>query len=460
MMVFKQPAHEHPGGLASLPTELLLLIAEHVPNRDLCRMIRASQRLHTVLTDTLYLRNIHQRDSSGLPWSVRKNHVGAVCRFIRLNANVNTMVDAPPLLLAVRLNNLRLVKLLVKAGAQPALKGRDLTGTYDMITTPLGAVIHLGHTSMSRILIDAAGDLDADVLVDLTPLGVACFDNRVEIARYLLEKGAKVALPEGLVDKLLDVNNKFLKRDCHSQNRIEWQLPSLGGYRPLYCVDERDQQHSDGMQRQRLQDGPLAILRLLVSQGLEVPEEQRRKAQEHSDPRVRYLFTAGAAPEEAKKCEGEEKYLASAVEYDKVFPSLDLHESLSRRKPEAAPETLCHSVTHMTLNSMQLSGSAQFWRENIDVVSRLRLGEEHQDGVSTNTMKAARIQRASLSEDQAEDFPSLGARVEHARNDALQTWSNFRTQVDTLPEKTAVSVPSEGNTGKKKKKEKWSKFSL
>ena len=356
-MGFEKPVCEHSSGLLGLPTELLLLIAEYTPSQDLCRLIRVSQRTRTVLTDTLYLRNIHERDSSGLAWTVKNNHVEAACRFLRLNANANTTAGLAPLLSAVMNENLRLVKILVKAGARPGVQYIALSKDPRTLKTPLGIAIYKGNASIARILIDATANLERAALGAFTPLGVACYAQHVEIARYLLEKGVKPDIPESLVDKLLDVDNDYLQRS-YRKYRLETQRP-----------------HE--VHRQRLRDGPLAVLRLLVPYGLKVPERQQERAQTHSDPRVRYLFMAGTALKEAKKREEVDEFVASEVEYNEVFPPLD------------------------TL---------------------------------------------------------LDAQVDCAKSDALQSWSNFREQIDA-PRDNSIVIESSDNVGKRRKK-KWSKLQL
>lgn len=140
-------------GLPGLPTELLMLIGEHLPNHGLIRFIRVNRRIYGVLIDLLCRRNIQHQRSSALPWAVRKNHVEVVCRLLRLGADVNTLdkgsyqrVNSAPsqeigrtgfsrsewtvtnydpllyhevtsLFIAVWTRNLRLVKILLKAGA-------------------------------------------------------------------------------------------------------------------------------------------------------------------------------------------------------------------------------------------------------------------------------------------------------------------------------------------------------
>jgi hypothetical protein len=182
---------------ADLPNELILLIAEYIfDQRDLCRFIRVSRKIRALLSDVLFRRNIEYQGSSALPWAVRYDRVEAVFRFLRLHADINTTrggshrgLNLPPIYIAVATQNLRIVKILVKEGAQLGKTSRLCS------FAPLAIAIQKGNTTIARVLINQIQDLDEPIIHDLTPLAFACEKRHFEVFQCLLDKGATPDVP-------------------------------------------------------------------------------------------------------------------------------------------------------------------------------------------------------------------------------------------------------------------------
>ena len=275
-----------------------MLIAEYLSNRELNCFLRVNCRTYQALIDTLCRRNIEQQGSSALSAAVQNNHVEVVCRLVRLKADVNTasvirrlpwpflqsvgrdrlIIPCPyqqlearketPLLIAVATNNLRVVNILLDAGArvQPHYQLTD--------ETPLELAIKNGNIPIVRVLINASGDINASVKSHWTAVGIASYSKQVEILKYLLEKGATPTIPCEVFDHLLSVEHPPYERRR----------------RPLNGHEARSGNSNRTVYRYRLDDTPIEILRLLMHYGLRTTEQQRQQGRAHYDPRVRYIF--------------------------------------------------------------------------------------------------------------------------------------------------------------------------
>ncbi|KAF1974502.1 ankyrin [Bimuria novae-zelandiae CBS 107.79] len=363
----------HPTGLLSLPTELLLLIAEHLPNqRDLGRLTRASRRIRTALIDTLYRRNINLQGSNGLPCAVRKNCVEAVCRFVRLHADINTTSEywllgrsPPPLHLAVARDNLRIVKILVNAGAD--------VGILELWSkaTPLAVAMKKGNNAIARILINSTKDLDDFAVPKLTPLALACEHRLADLVEYLLQRGATACVTDKIFQRLI------LSEDRYGQG--------------LGRGSTRQHTRGDGIYRMRLDDQSLEVLRLLVFYGMKFSEEFLQLGDTHLDPRVRYLTLVARRNKE--KDEDRESFTSKMqASYTRNFPPIELEAETLKGSPNG------------------------FWTTQ-----------------ATQDLKAALLQktekpRTAAKEDQNSDpdpFPALFSVPSHPGNKGPPLWSEF-----------------------------------
>jgi ankyrin repeat protein len=269
-------------GLLDLPNELIILIGNFLPSeRVLAGFTRVNRKLRHVLSDSLVLRNIHQHNSRGLLWAVRHNRVEAVYWFVRLGAGLEnlhrvcTALTCPlsywgerPLSRAVRDGNLRIVKVLVKAGAN-VLGQYDEPATAPFDLSPLSMALEQRNEPIARVLMSAVENVDTLLW-------------HVEIDDILPARSRKLTLLHFACEKgLLRTVAHLLLRGAN---------PNLDGRRnALECVNSL-LSYKDHHQR-RLDDNRIDILRLLFSYGLRVRAEMKLTAKEHRDPRVRYMFT-------------------------------------------------------------------------------------------------------------------------------------------------------------------------
>lgn len=470
-------------GLPSLPTELLILIGEHLPNHDLNRFIRVNRRIYGVLIDLLCRRNIQHQRSSALPWAVRKNHVEVVCRLLRLGADVNTLdkgsyqrVNSAPsqeidrtgfsrsewtvttydpllyhevtsLFIAVWTRNLRLVKILLKAGA------RVNSLAHTTFQAELGVAIRRADIPMSRVLVNALEDINACLLPGWTAVALASNYRQVEILRHLLQKGAIPIVTNRVFTGLLVVDDlrrkrlqRFLKGDLDDLNEIVY--------------------------RHRIDDAPLEILRLLMHHGFKPSEEQRRQGQMHSDPRVRYLFHDPQTNKGVKRT-GKDHDTDAAVSQETLeddFPPIcpDKEASVVTENSvwnDAKMHELKRSFAPGSKPSLDLTMRHPF--SKIDVLSEKHIfaGEhthaENRTPATSDPFPPLRpVPHENENALESKNHVPIKMEAENAHEDPLNNWKTFRENI-TAPETShKSSKPTMSNDKRKKKKGKWTALEL
>jgi len=103
-----------------------------------------------------------------------------------INSSLNPKDGLTPLLIAVSIDNIDLVKELVNKGADI-----DLPNNVDNFTPLLRAIV-LDHTKIARYLIDNGANIEARTNYQETALIVAARKNNAEIVELIVNKGANV----------------------------------------------------------------------------------------------------------------------------------------------------------------------------------------------------------------------------------------------------------------------------
>ncbi|KAA8914491.1 ankyrin repeat-containing domain protein [Sphaerosporella brunnea] len=181
--------------LQTLPAELLLLIAESIPDHsvsDLSALARSSQHLHTLLNPHLYRRAIRlhrEASSSALERVFLLHNQRSLQLFFAHGLSVHTKLRRLPLLaVAIEQQSYALTQLLLVEGAdanEPDWRG----------ATPLTLAVRLPNRDIVRLLLSSGADVDKPNAAGVRPLYDAVVSGDRELIRLLLEKGADVDAP-------------------------------------------------------------------------------------------------------------------------------------------------------------------------------------------------------------------------------------------------------------------------
>ena len=178
-----------------LPAEVVLEIAGYLGScRDTNAFLLVNRRLHLLLDDELYLRNIRRQNSSGLIWVAEHNQLNTVHRFLSLGANPNAVNRVAlsrritPLHAAAREGHLLMVKLLLDHGADPR--------SEDSFTkTPFCDALCAGHECITRHLASQTPNFPSFLAIRhmaLSPIHVAARLHEDHTIRWLIEAGQDI----------------------------------------------------------------------------------------------------------------------------------------------------------------------------------------------------------------------------------------------------------------------------
>jgi hypothetical protein len=352
------------------------------------------------------------------------------------------------LLIAVRANNLRLTKMLLKAGAP----------VHGLVRTPsrapLAVAIRRGYIPISRILVNASKNINAYVVPEWTTVSYASKYQQVEILGHLLRKGAMPNVTDEVFAGLLAVGDL----------RYEWLLQ---GY-----VD-RSLNRKEIEYRHRIDNAPLEILRLLMHHGFKPSEEQKRQGQTHSDPRVQYLFHDPQTNKDVERT-GKDHDTDAAVSQETLedaFPPIcpDKEASVVTENSlwnDAKMHELKRSFAPGPKPSLNLTMNHPF--SKIDALSEKHtLAGEHnraEDRTPTTSDPFSPLRPVPHESNNAlesKNHVPMKMEAKNAYEDPLNNWKTFRDTI-TAPETSHISSkPSMSNNNRKKKKEgKWMAFEL
>ncbi|CAG7941765.1 unnamed protein product [Penicillium nalgiovense] len=210
--------------LLSLPNELLLAISETQDyQRDINAFARTSRRCYTLLNPFLYTYNVRQHQGSALHWAASQGQLRTAQESLRQGAQIDSRdrkTGKTPLIQSVHCDHADIVALLLAHGADPHAKGdggpndairsavirnkaavaRVLldNGVDPNLTSHRGSLLHLAaetahnnREAVARVLIEKGANIES-MEGGETPLQVACGSGSVEVARCLIESGARL----------------------------------------------------------------------------------------------------------------------------------------------------------------------------------------------------------------------------------------------------------------------------
>lgn len=181
----------------SLPTEIILLIAQNLDDeRDLNALARTNRRNYDLLDPVLYRHDVLYTHSSALRWAVLERVERTVRKSLDHGASVddndsdsNELLEmfyqAPLLSLAVKDGDEGITKLLLEHGADP--NTRDQSGKH-----ALTQAVFCRHIPVIRLLLSQK-DIVVNTSCDRighTPLTTAICRGYVDVAEILLHHGA------------------------------------------------------------------------------------------------------------------------------------------------------------------------------------------------------------------------------------------------------------------------------
>lgn len=137
--------------------------------------------------------DINKKDEEGytpLYYAIRKRSCDIVRTLLDAGAEVNTVLgkskEIYPLGLAVHANNVEMVKLLLKHGADVNFGGK---GEF----VPLIGAATLGHLEIAKLLIASGANVNAENWHRMRPLHAAARGENVEMVKFLLQQGGDVS---------------------------------------------------------------------------------------------------------------------------------------------------------------------------------------------------------------------------------------------------------------------------
>ncbi|XP_057341762.1 ankyrin-1-like [Microplitis mediator] len=130
--------------------------------------------------------NINYRGTSLLYHAVESGTIEIVELLLKNGAEVNAINDSgdTALTAAVKNNNLELMKILINAGSQVNLMNYR-------IYSPLHWAVERRNYSTTQYLIEQGAEVNS-ICLDETPLTIACYNGRTDIAELLIKSGAVV----------------------------------------------------------------------------------------------------------------------------------------------------------------------------------------------------------------------------------------------------------------------------
>ncbi len=135
--------------------------------------------------------------------AIEGNHFETVKVLVSNGANVNLESFYPPITIASKIGNEKILKYLITEGARV-----DEKIYYGH--TPLMIAAEKGHTKIVEILIDNGANVNFET-GGASALKIACYEDNEEVAKLLLNKGADI--------KILDESG------CKSWDKIKAELP-------------------------------------------------------------------------------------------------------------------------------------------------------------------------------------------------------------------------------------------
>ncbi|KAK5987224.1 Ankyrin repeat domain-containing protein 50 [Cladobotryum mycophilum] len=181
--------------LPTLPTELILIIAEQLTSAaDINALARTNQRFYVILDRFLYrFDEKSDRSTKSVSWAAREDRIETAEKALAYGVSPRTtgLCDDNPLRYAVQADRRPMAELLVRYGAfkhnGEFVRDSEVGGMVCLAAS-------LGHEYMVRLFLDNGYDtaVISDRITRCTPLMNAVIDGHESIITLLLERGADV----------------------------------------------------------------------------------------------------------------------------------------------------------------------------------------------------------------------------------------------------------------------------
>lgn len=173
---------------------LLYLINKDTELSPLFKKLVEHTDLNTIVNgETVLNSNIKKTVNSN------DNFYKKIVMLVENGSDINIPVDNPPLLQAVKLEKINIVKYLID-------KKADVNITNSDYVTPLLSAVNIGNLNIVKLLVDNKADINFNGAEgDYNMLTLAVHNNQKNILKYLLKKGSTT-----------DSVNRYLKTAIHS----------------------------------------------------------------------------------------------------------------------------------------------------------------------------------------------------------------------------------------------------
>ncbi|KAL4942572.1 ankyrin repeat-containing domain protein [Aspergillus oleicola] len=191
--------------LLSLPSELILLIAEKMDSeRDINAFSQTNKLVNSITTDFLYNNNVQNHNSTALIWASKRGRSDIARRILGYGANVDTRDNCgmTPFLYAAKKQHLDMTRLLLDHGADiHAMIIEDMDKPDTITTGPaIRDAVVSGRIEMVELLLSRRADSNDDrrracSCTGSNPLEIAIEDENRELVELLLRHGADFEKP-------------------------------------------------------------------------------------------------------------------------------------------------------------------------------------------------------------------------------------------------------------------------
>ncbi|KAJ5389448.1 uncharacterized protein N7496_000516 [Penicillium cataractarum] len=179
--------------LLLLPNEVLLMIAEEAPQKDMNSMAQLNRFFYSLINRRLYARNVKYSGSSGLTWATIHGHLATFQHFIK--AGVDITKSTNPIThglfhLAAKHGKVEVAQLLIEHGAR-------INRFDNSFKSPLHLAATYGHAAVVELLLKHGATLNENTnnYVPENPLHIAAKYGHTEVVRLLLQAGCNVNRP-------------------------------------------------------------------------------------------------------------------------------------------------------------------------------------------------------------------------------------------------------------------------
>jgi cytochrome c len=203
----------------------VLLLLVHLPIASHAGAIHDAAKKGDVAAITAALdagSGVNESDGYATPlfFAIKRGHIAAARLLIERGANVNAPTNwGPALMAAVAKNKIDLMNLLLEKGANP---NSDLDSE-----SALHVAAKLGCLECVKALVNAGANVNARTKDNKTPIHLAKFNGRIDVASYLMAHGVILPMPAPISAKLhaadVEKGRRYFSGDCANCHNIEPQ---------------------------------------------------------------------------------------------------------------------------------------------------------------------------------------------------------------------------------------------